>query len=512
MMQKPPNIKNFEILKCIGRGGMSTVWEARQVSLDRRVAIKVLDPGMAADPDDVERFYEEARAAGKLLHPGIVQVYDVGFSDGRYYFVMERVDGYTIGDWVRRNGRLPEKEILAVGEGVATALDYAWREFGVVHCDVKPDNVMIDADGTVKVTDLGLARTIFSLREEVGSEEIAGTPAYMSPEQVRGDIALDCRSDIYALGAMFYHLATGRMLFEGRECFEIMESQRRDRAPDAQEIVKDLSPGFCALVEKMLAKSPAHRPRDWRRVLAELRRVAKGQFPEHLLGPGLSTMKRGPARRAAMTRHAARMAPPPARRKKPSNAFPLAALITALVLVLAGVTALWGMRGQEQKLRAASRRRRERLRIDPAARSREVDLALAKAAETRYASAEQWERDHPGRPRSAARLYRQVAELYPGTASAARALARAEALETAPRGGPESVKAALDQAARTLLEEGKIEAAQAVYADYAGAFADEIRGWRRSRARALWEASQRERAPEPPGPDLPAENAAKGAF
>ena len=159
-MSAPFELPGFEILEKLGEGGMATVWKARQLSLDRIVAIKVMSSVLAEDADDVERFQAEARSAAKLKDQGIVQVYDADAHNGMYYFVMEFVAGYSVGDWIRRSGAIDESDILLVAESVAAALAHAWEKESIVHCDIKPDNVMIDGDGTVKVADLGLARSI----------------------------------------------------------------------------------------------------------------------------------------------------------------------------------------------------------------------------------------------------------------------------------------------------------------------------------------------------------------
>ena len=251
------NIKGFEILGKLGQGGMASVWMARQVSLDRTVAIKVLSERFAVAPDDIRRFQEEAQAAAKLKHSGIVQVHDAKAEDGVYYFIMEYVAGYTVGDWVRRKGVLSEQDALSVAECVADALSYAWDRAGIIHCDIKPDNIIIDEDGTVKVADLGLARTISAMGgTEEAPSEIMGTPAYISPEQAEGKPQLDFRADIYSLGAMLYHLVTGKMMFEGCSEDEILEKQITDTVADPMEINQGLSKGVCWLIERMTAKTP----------------------------------------------------------------------------------------------------------------------------------------------------------------------------------------------------------------------------------------------------------------
>ena len=255
-------LPNFEVLGLLGRGGMASVWKARQVSLDRYVAVKILASSFATDPEDIQRFRMEARAAARLKHPGIVQVYDANFSDGVYYYVMELVDGYTMGDLLRRKGKITVEDALTIAESVAVALDYAWSLYKMVHCDIKPDNVMVDSDGSLKVTDLGLCRSLTLLKGvQAGcTDEILGTPGYMSPEQVYGSEKLDCRSDIYELGATLYHLVTGQMLFPGKSDDDMIKCHvDSSQAPDVRKLSPQASPAFALLLEKMLAKDPQDR-------------------------------------------------------------------------------------------------------------------------------------------------------------------------------------------------------------------------------------------------------------
>jgi len=295
-------LSGFEVISKLGEGGMATVWKARQVSLDRTVAIKILSSRMAGDPDDVERFEKEARSAARLKHPGIVQVYDANAENGLYYFVMEFVDGYTAGEWVRRKGRLSEADALLVADCVADALGYAWQREGIIHCDIKPDNIMIDEDGSVKVADLGLARTISTMQPAEVSDEIMGTPAYISPEQAQGVADLDCGVDIYSLGAMLYHLVTGTMMFEGDSDDVQLDSHVNPDAhvTDPGELNPELSPGLCWLIERMTAKDRSLRESDWEAVRADIALVRKGHLPHgDPLPEGSSSVARSTKRTAA---------------------------------------------------------------------------------------------------------------------------------------------------------------------------------------------------------------------
>jgi len=304
-----PTIAGFEILGKLGQGGMATVWMARQISLDRTVAIKVLLPRFAVDDEEVARFQSEAQAAARLKHAGIVQVYDAGVTDGSYYFIMEYIAGYTVGDWLRRKGVLPERDALLVAEHVCDALAYAWDHAKVIHCDIKPDNVMIDDDGTVKVMDLGLARTLNAMSSYTEDDGyVLGTPSYMSPEQARGDAHLDFRSDIYSLGAMLYHLVAGKRLFSEADEETALELQITGTAPDPMDLNTSLSKPTCALIERMLAKNPDLRGDSWQAVHADMRRVYSGLMPHQpLQADDMSTVQRSERRSSVDTERLKRL-------------------------------------------------------------------------------------------------------------------------------------------------------------------------------------------------------------
>jgi len=292
------SIPGYEIIELIGRGGMASVWKARQVSLDRTVAVKILASSFADQPSDIQRFHEEARVAARLRHSGIVQVIDAGAHSGLYYFVMEFVDGYTVGSWLRRKGVLSEGDALAVADCVADALGYAWEQSGMVHCDIKPENILVDSDGTVKVADLGLSRTLNAMQRLDKEEEILGTPAYMSPEQARGEAGMDCRADMYSLGAMLYELVTGQRLFHGLSDDEVMVQQLQGQAPGPHEITRQLSVRMSELIELLLAKDKEHRPADWGQVRQLIKRVKHSHpLPLRLSAQAACTVRRRPAPR-----------------------------------------------------------------------------------------------------------------------------------------------------------------------------------------------------------------------
>ena len=299
-----PKIPGYEILEALPRGGMSVVFKACQLSLNRIVALKTLPGDLVRDAANVEQFLAEARITANLDHPNIVRVYDFGKTEeGVYYFAMHYVKGCSIASWIRDRGFLPENDTLLVAQSITDALGYAWQEAGVIHCDIKPANVLIDDDGTVKVVDLGVAQSINHVVYNKKTEEnvIAGTPEYMAPEQVRGEYPLDSRVDIYALGAMMYHCITGIKPFDGHPQEEIMALQEKSFIQDPQDIRPELSVAISCLVETFMAKDRKFRHANWDEVQQDIKQVRKGQMPEWILPPeGISTVLRSPARHLRM--------------------------------------------------------------------------------------------------------------------------------------------------------------------------------------------------------------------
>jgi len=286
-------LAGFELIEKIGEGGMGQVWKARQLSLDRLVAIKLLPPRLSHDPESIRQIIKEARTAAKLKHSGIVHVYDASERDGHCCLVMEFVDGYNVGQWILRKKILSYKDALVVIESVAVALKYAWNEAGLIHCDIKPENIMVDHDGTIKVADLGLSITRDSQGAVQATDEIAGTPGYISPEQVHGDVPLDCRTDIYALGCCLYHMVTGVRPFHELSDSAAMEAQSSSQIPDPREIVSEVPASVCSLIEWMLIKNREHRLADWDAVLKELHKVHRSSMSTREAAPeGASTMRR----------------------------------------------------------------------------------------------------------------------------------------------------------------------------------------------------------------------------
>ena len=274
----PPDLPGYEIQRLLGAGGTSTVWLARQLSLDRVVAIKILSPKLLADESARAQFQKEARAAARLSHAAIVRILDFGEHAGRLYYVMEFVDGTNLATWLVENQRMAHGEVLKLADIIAGALDTVWRETSLIHCDIKPGNILLGNDGAVKLTDLGLARIAGAAATREPSACIEGTPTYIAPEQIEGREP-DCRSDIYSFGLTLYHLLTGKPPFEGRSLDEVLEAQQSDYLPDPCEILPRLPVAIGWLLAKMTAKDPAKRPAAWADVLKDLHQIKAGKAP-----------------------------------------------------------------------------------------------------------------------------------------------------------------------------------------------------------------------------------------
>jgi tRNA A-37 threonylcarbamoyl transferase component Bud32 len=254
-------LKDFAVLRRLGRGAMAEVYLAQQTSLGRQVALKVLNAELALDPNYVRRFHHEARAAAALVHGCIVQIYEVGQEDGVHFIAQEYVPGRNLGEVIRGSGSVAPQVALDIMRQVASALQKAASE-GIVHRDIKPENIMLARSGEVKVADFGLAR----VRGDGGVNltqigVTMGTPLYMSPEQIEGH-ALDSRSDIYSLGVTAYHMLAGEPPFTGESPLAVAVQHLNQPAPPLASRRPDVPARLAEIVERMLAKKPEHRYSD----------------------------------------------------------------------------------------------------------------------------------------------------------------------------------------------------------------------------------------------------------
>ncbi|MFH1884108.1 MAG: serine/threonine-protein kinase [Planctomycetota bacterium] len=272
-------IPGYKIVGKLGAGAMAVVYKARQLSLNRMVAIKILPKRFSENPEYVERFYKEGQAAGKLNHHNIVRAIDVGEAGGYHYFVMEYVEGKTIADDLVAGKVFEEAEALDIIIQVANALAHA-HACSLIHRDVKPKNIMISTNGTVKLADMGLAREttdIEAAQSEAG--KAYGTPYYIAPEQIRGKIDIDGRADIYGLGATLFHMLTGRVPFMAEDSADVMRKHLREKLIPPDHINTSLSAGVSEVIEIMMAKRKEKRYNDIEELLTDLEALREGRPP-----------------------------------------------------------------------------------------------------------------------------------------------------------------------------------------------------------------------------------------
>jgi tRNA A-37 threonylcarbamoyl transferase component Bud32 len=307
--------ERYELEELVGTGGMSSVYRARDRQLDRNVALKILHEHHLEDDEHVERFRREARAVARLSHPNIVTVIDRGESeDGSQFIVFEFVDGENLKELIEREGPLPVDEALRLAIGVARGLAFAHAE-GLVHRDVKPQNVMISEDGRPQVTDFGIARSLDIERGVTQTGTVLGTSNYIAPEQASGE-HVDACSDIYSLGVVLFELLTGTLPFDGENFVAIAMRHINEPAPDVRAFRPDIPPRVAAAVERALQKDPRRRFRSMDEFATELEAARKDA-------------KNGVADTAATV-----VKRPPRSRPRPSMLPLSVALLAALALVV----------------------------------------------------------------------------------------------------------------------------------------------------------------------------------
>lgn len=275
---------SYQIIERLGEGGMAVVYKAYQAQTDRQVALKILPPHYAADPNFVSRFEQEARILAKLNHAHILPLFDYGQVDGLTYIVMPLVSSGTLAD-LMKSSPLPLEQILQIISQVGGALNYAHTK-GLVHRDVKPDNILMDEEGNCRLTDFGIAKFAQDSNRMTRTGVAVGTPAYMSPEQIRGE-ELDRRSDVYSLGVVLYEMATGRPPFEANTTAEVMVRHLHEPLP----LPRTLNPKLPEAVEAVIVKSLAKRAEDRYATTQEMVQALQAAV---LAKPALTTLSAAP--------------------------------------------------------------------------------------------------------------------------------------------------------------------------------------------------------------------------
>ena len=273
----------YEIISAIGSGGMSYVYKAKDMSLKRLVAVKVLKDEYSRDPGTVTKFAREAEAAGGLSHPNVVSVYDVGEQFGTYYIIMELVEGFTLKKYIEKKGQLSQHDAVQVTMQVARGLNAA-HEQGIIHRDVKPQNIMVSKDGKIKVTDFGIARINDSQTSGVNT---MGSVHYISPEQARGGVC-DERSDIYSLGITLYEMVTGHVPFDGESTVEVAIKHIKEPITPPSTYEPDINPNLEKIILKCTQKKPDYRYRTMGALLDDLKRLLATPYEDFVIMPAVS--------------------------------------------------------------------------------------------------------------------------------------------------------------------------------------------------------------------------------
>jgi serine/threonine-protein kinase len=298
------SIQGYKILTKIGQGAMGSIYKALQISMDRIVAIKCLAPKYSQNDKFRERFLREARAVARLNHPNIIQGIDVGESNGVHYFAMEYIDGPTVGELLKRGGALDEKRALNIVTQIARALHHAFGH-GIIHRDIKPDNIMLTREGVAKLCDLGLAKLPKDEGDASGTRPGAsmGTPYYIAPEQARGEQNVDTRADIYSLGSSFYHMAAGEVPFPGQSAADVISKHLTEPVTPPRARNPLISGAVDFVIVKMMQKGREDRYQTPAELVRDLEAIAQGGAPDGYVDESKAVPK---LRRARLLRRTGR--------------------------------------------------------------------------------------------------------------------------------------------------------------------------------------------------------------
>ncbi len=284
---------NYKLINRIGEGCMGSVYKAKRKDSEQMVAVKVLYPHLVRrNSIYLERFKRESQAAAKLKHPNMVQAIDYSTDKGYHYLAMEFVDGQSVLDSIKKNGKIPEKEAIEVLIQVTCALKEI-EKLKLIHRDIKPSNILVAKDGTAKLTDLGLVKVMDSMVKLTANNISIGSPYYMSPEQIRGDKRIDIRSDMYSMGTTLYHMLTGHVPYDGVSTAEVIYKQLNAEIPDPRKEGMEISEGPCILLEKMMAKKPDDRCSSPDELLKDLYLIRDRKKPSIMPSASARAMKSG---------------------------------------------------------------------------------------------------------------------------------------------------------------------------------------------------------------------------
>lgn len=449
-------VGGFEVLSEIGRGAMGAVFKARQVSVDRIVALKILPPRLAKNENFISRFLREARSVAHLNHPNIVQAIDAGHAGVYYYFAMEYVDGPTADALLQSEGPLPERRALEIARDVARALQHA-HESDIVHRDVKPDNILIGSDGAAKLADLGLARETVELDSRLTQTGMAvGTPDYISPEQARGEVELDGRTDVYSLGATLYNLLAGAPPYDGESPVEIMYKHMHEPLPDPRNVNPNVSVAASAIILKAMAKDRSDRYQSASAMLKDIESllVRRKATP---LPPVAGRVTGSIVTRATMEMPAARAGKAKSRK---GIYVGVGAAAGALLLVILGVV-LWPERDGRAPGPAPG-----------AVTSEPGKVAGPSSDEELLAYASDWLKEHPGDYRGAIQAHERAIGEFKRPVFRLKAEEAVKELRRQRGVAADTAFADVEKQANVLATSGDYDAAIAEYAKVPGRLSD----------------------------------------
>ncbi len=295
-LQKDRRLGDYLIKERLGTGGMGEVFLAEQISMQRPVALKVLPSSLTNDKLYMERFFREVRMLAQIDHPGVVKAYEAGMDNGVCFFSMMLVSGKDIKKMIDAGRKFSEEEMLKTAIAVAEALKCVWRRHKIIHRDVKPANIIIDNENNVRLMDLGISRKESENTDLTTSGGMVGSPSYISPEQAKSEKTLDCRADIYSLGATCYHMLAGEAPFQGPNAMAVISMHLTETAPDITGKRPDISNRSAGMIKKMMAKKKEERFKDWDdfldyaeeslallKITSELRNESITQARKHIL-------------------------------------------------------------------------------------------------------------------------------------------------------------------------------------------------------------------------------------
>lgn len=272
-------IENYRLEKIIGEGQTSIIWKATDTVSSKKLIMKVLSPAFFSEPELGSRFMREIDIISRMAHPNIVKSVNAGVFNGIFYIAFPYVEGELLKDRILRVGRLTEQQALRIAKDIASAMDYVWKNFNVLHRNIKPSNIIITPDGKSLLTDFGLCKEPNESIEMTRKGIIMGTPSYMSPERARLDDKLDCRSDIYSLGAVIYHMIAGKAPFEGLPLRTILSMQVKGILDAPEKYNRSLSAPFSAFMKIIMAKDKDARYGSWEMVISDIDNVMNGKMP-----------------------------------------------------------------------------------------------------------------------------------------------------------------------------------------------------------------------------------------